>query len=370
MASPTEEAHGVLEYKNGDIYIGNLLNGSRSGIGILKFGPNQKNSYKGYWKDDKKSSKGLLKDLTTGDRYFGEFKANFKHGFGFGISNSTLSIGHFDRDSITGPCIIADLNPQPQTPNTLHRFFGQVSHPNLPHGFGTLITYTPSPLPSPPQNPLYTPQPSSLTLPPHPPPHTPHTHYLGQFSSGSKSGYGILTDPKKLLTYTGQFHSDKKNGFGILKSLDQGNILYRGHFTDNKFSGLGIEYYNWSSDKYVGEFIGGQRDGLGSYYKNASKEGGLKLYSGEYRGDRKEGYGCHWYGGDDRYVGEFYGDKKHGSGKWFVGGRLAYEGEWFGGVMHGFGVCYSLGEGGRGEVIFMGGFEEGVKSGFGKFFYS
>lgn len=89
-------------YENGDIYVGNLVNGVRSGFGTLYI--NDGGKYEGYWKNDKYNGNGflLMKDgsfyegnfldgfihgegvytYSTGDTYNGSFEYGIKSGFG------------------------------------------------------------------------------------------------------------------------------------------------------------------------------------------------------------------------------------------------------------------------------------------------
>ena len=68
---------GVMEYYNGDVYIGNWKDNMRSGMGILKYKKleNQDNNKGGIWYDD-----DITK--TSPNIYIGEFENDKMNGFG------------------------------------------------------------------------------------------------------------------------------------------------------------------------------------------------------------------------------------------------------------------------------------------------
>ena len=71
-------------YKNGEKYIGEIINGLRNGKGILYYSKNdhkERKMYEGEWKNDKREGKGIIY-WNFGDRYEGEWKNDKREGKG------------------------------------------------------------------------------------------------------------------------------------------------------------------------------------------------------------------------------------------------------------------------------------------------
>merc|ERR1712050_527948 len=63
-------------------------------------------------------------------------------------------------------------------------------------------------------------------------------------------------------------------------------------------------------EKYVGQFVNGERHGYGVY----SCEGSMKNYAGNFENDVRSGHGTYTYEDGSKYVGNWENDKFHGYG--------------------------------------------------------
>mmetsp|Transcript_36758 Transcript_36758/g.32975 ORF Transcript_36758/g.32975 Transcript_36758/m.32975 type:complete len:254 (+) Transcript_36758:1225-1986(+) len=141
------------------------------------------------------------------------------------------------------------------------------------------------------------------------------TVYKGDKINGLRQGKGTFTYPDGTV-YEGEWQTDYRQGYGILKRAN-GEIVYEGEWAENQFQGNGTLYnydprdepsFDWTDFnnlgsawiKYEGEFWGGQRDGLGSYY----------MVNG------------------DRFVGKFKGNNVHGTGTYYKKDGRNVAGEW------------------------------------------
>ncbi len=80
-----------------------------------------------------------------------------------------------------------------------------------------------------------------------------------------------------------------------------------------------------NGDKYIGECIGRNPDGWGTYHyiSNNSK------YEGEFRDGKRHGVGTYYYDDGSRYTGEYRDDIKHGKGIYYnADGTIHHEGQW------------------------------------------
>ena len=81
---------------------------------------------------------------------------------------------------------------------------------------------------------------------------------------------------------------------------------YVGEWKDDKRHGYGTNTYA-EGEKYVGEYKDGKKHGQGTYtYAEGDK------YVGEYKDGKAHGQGTYTYASDDKYVGEYKDGKKHG----------------------------------------------------------
>jgi len=85
----------------------------------------------------------------------------------------------------------------------------------------------------------------------------------------------------------------------------------------------------------VGDFVDGLKHGQGKWQKGEA--GSITSYEGEYKRDKKHGYGIfHWASGN-LYKGNFKDDERHGRGIMIWTDGSTYDGEWERGIQHGMG---------------------------------
>lgn len=168
--------------------------------------------------------------------------------------------------------------------------------------------------------------------------------YEGNFKAGKREGFGVLTwadgsqfrgiwkndqriEGEMLMVsgniYRGKFSDDKFSGYGMYM-LNNQNIIFEGEFENCKYSTVGKLLYA-NGDVYYGQHRVFIREGLG---KLITIEG--TIYEGSWQSDRKSGKGrlVDSMTGDI-YVGEFNDGKKAGRGR-IYNRKLEqiYEGEW------------------------------------------
>jgi len=88
-----------------------------------------------------------------------------------------------------------------------------------------------------------------------------------------------------------------------------------------------------SGAKYTGEWLGDKRDGYGvQIWKDGSR------YEGTWLDDKAHGSGKLYHADGDVYEGEWKDDKAHGKGKYIHANGATYEGNWEHDKQHGIGV--------------------------------
>ncbi|KAL4494014.1 hypothetical protein ABPG72_022031 [Tetrahymena utriculariae] len=112
-----------------------------------------------------------------------------------------------------------------------------------------------------------------------------------------------------------------RNGFGILKM--QNGDIYCGYFKNSQFDGEGVYFYN-HGDIYRGQLRKDFRQGHGTYYYH---ELGF-IYSGEWNGNVKEGYGRLLTKNKEKYEGYFKQNVKCGRGIYYFANGDTFDGEW------------------------------------------
>lgn len=94
ITESTLAPEGKKYYENGDIYVGNLIDGIRSGYGTLYISSGGK--YEGNWKNDRYNGNGTL-TMEDGSFYEGNFLDGFIHGEGvYTYSNGDVYTGSFE----------------------------------------------------------------------------------------------------------------------------------------------------------------------------------------------------------------------------------------------------------------------------------
>ena len=161
--------------------------------------------------------------------------------------------------------------------------------------------------------------------------------YEGSLLNGLRHGIGKYTSPEGI-TYEGEWKNGLKDGIGTMK---RGNMSYEGEWKNGRISGEGrIKWEN--GNLYEGEFKMNHIEGNGYmvWYDL------LEKYIGRWKSDKQNGLGMHiWYEpkGElkemrNRYVGEWEEGIRQGYGVFFYSNGAMYEGEWKNNMKHGFGI--------------------------------
>ena len=117
---------------------------------------------------------------------------------------------------------------------------------------------------------------------------------------------GILKNNDGKIIYEGNI--DKKENFiGIGKLYydnDSNSLRYEGDFENNKFHGIGCEYFQNGNNKYQGDWSNNKKHGQGtSYYEST----GTMEYIGDWKYNEKHGNGTLFNeNGEQVWVGSFH----------------------------------------------------------------
>lgn len=137
---------------------------------------------------------------------------------------------------------------------------------------------------------------------------------------------------------------------------------YKGEWKNDKKSGFGTQ--TWANGaKYEGDWLKGRRHGKGTQWIRV--DGKLKKeYSGDWANGKKEGLGVHHGSNGESYEGEWKSGKPNGRGKKIYSDGNVYEGDFVEGAKSGLGVL-TLPNGDRYEGQWL----NDQKNGPGRFFY-
>lgn len=226
--------------------------------------------------------------------------------------------------------------------------------------------------------------------------------YKGEFQNGDKNGNGIEIFRKGdlIITSRGTFKNNLLNGKGVLKICQERkdielsnecenkeddtleNIsLYKGEFKDNKKEGYGI--YETLGQIYLGQFLLNEKNGKCMIYTSNKS-----IYRGEIKNGKKHGFGSYQFTNGGSFVGEFNNGEKTGIGIAYYNNGDHYIGNFKNGKREGIGIYenkngwsyngeFSNGRSnGRGFIkyisgdIYEGQFLDGKKHGFGIYYFS
>ncbi len=152
--------------------------------------------------------------------------------------------------------------------------------------------------------------------------------------------------------YVGEFLNGERHGQGSYTW--PGGDRYVGEFRNQKFHGQGTFTFA-NGDRYAGEFKDDQFHGKGSF---TSAKG--DKYVGEFVNQKFNGKGTLTAANGDKYVGEFKDDKFSGQGTLSFSNGETYVGEFKNDKFHGKGT-YSFADGGK----YIGEFRDGLRNGQG-----
>ena len=158
--------------------------------------------------------------------------------------------------------------------------------------------------------------------------------YDGDFVEDKRQGKGTYIRVTDKATYTGEWYNNVRHGYGVEEiPSKEGTQRYEGEWKEDKRCGFGkILYAN--GDRYEGEWLDNLRHGQGKfYYTNGN------FYEGGWLSNKKEGVGTYIFANGTRYDGELKNDKINGRGICHHADGEVYEGEYREGKRHGRGRC-------------------------------
>jgi len=139
-------------------------------------------------------------------------------------------------------------------------------------------------------------------------------------------------------------------------------LKYIGDIKDNKENGVGELYILKFNRIYKGQFIDGKKSGRGIQYNEKF------IYDGLFDNDKRNGEGVFFRIGDinefEKYIGNWKDDKKCGYGQQYDDFKLVYEGNFLEDKYHGDGVLYHV------NGYYHGKLADGKKNGKGIFYYT
>ena len=139
---------------------------------------------------------------------------------------------------------------------------------------------------------------------------------------------------------------------------------YSGDWKENKKHGYGIKIYD-NKDKYEGYWENDLRNGKGTYWLCIGKNKYRKLYTGDWKNNQKEGHGIYFYKDGSCYDGEWQNSKRDGKGLMIYSNEDIYQGNWKEDKKHGHGIL----EKSNGDKYY-GYWNSDMKEGQGYYWYS
>jgi hypothetical protein len=267
---------GIYAGADGDKYVGNFINGQKSGQGTLSWPDGDK--YVGNFENDRKNGQGTL-SWPNGDKYVGNFMNGQKSGQGTLIrADGDKYVGNFINGQKSGQgvqyfengdIIQGAWNDGMPVQGTFYfksgdKYIGKFNAFGHSNGYGT---YT----------------------------WTDGRKYVGNWSMNKKSGQGILYSSKGSIIYEGLWKHDKfvKKKLSIVKPSSASNTnsnqnSSKGCIKGNCVNGLGTYQYN-NGSKYVGMWENRKYSGQGTFnWKNGVKHVGI------WKNGKRNGYGTQY----------------------------------------------------------------------------
>lgn len=114
-------------------------------------------------------------------------------------------------------------------------------------------------------------------------------------------------------SYKGQILRDLPNGKGeLVFEVDDSRDRYVGEFLDGQRTGYGILYFK-DGDKYEGNFLDNKYHGFGKYTFNDGR-----MYEAEHQNDMCHGAGTFYYKNKDKFVGQYRNGQAYGIGSLYI----------------------------------------------------
>lgn len=281
----------TINYRNGFIYMGGILEKRQHGSGIL-IDAHQDTVYSGTYDNGMRHGAGKY-FFRNENIYIGDWKANNMHGQGTMIfKNGDRYEGEWQNDQLKGKGTYFYANGDIYEGDFMNGKY---------HGTGKLVK-------------------EDFT-------------YEGEWVNGTQQGKGMLTrimaDHQE--TYTGEFSNGKCHG--------QGEWLYEKDSVKTEYTG------NWSEDNRVGEgtYIMNNREFKGRWQLNAvTGYGTCKTPIGNYEGNIKRGFfsgqGKMAFENGETYEGQWVRGQMQGQGTYTYEDGSQYIGAWHMNQRHGKGM--------------------------------
>jgi hypothetical protein len=260
--------YGIYIWSNGDIYLGDYVNGERSGSGTYKW--------------------------SIGDIYTGGWKGNLMDGYGdYTYSDGTIKSGIWKENVLQDASVDPAYDEGDENDEAIEEFANYLSNVTPPtdeewakytgnagassatgcisgdctSGFGTYVWDS-------------------------------GERYVGNWEDDERNGYGTnyFKDGR---IYAGNWKSDARNGYGEQTETDGTKKI--GAWENDVFIGSqakatgcisgdctnGYGKYVWANgERYEGNWLDGLRNGLGTNYFSDGE-----IFSGNWKNDKRNGYG-------------------------------------------------------------------------------
>ena len=171
--------------------------------------------------------------------------------------------------------------------------------------------------------------------------------HLASTEQGSSGSPIFILNATKVIGIHKQSKKDKSENYGnfigpIIESLKKNlkydkkqydKDIYYGEFKNEKREGYGK--YIWENGEYyIGQWLNDKKHGKGILY---NKNRNIK-YDGDFVNDKFEGYGKYIYENGNYYIGKWLNNKMHGKGiEYYKNGNIKYEGDFVNGKYEGDG---------------------------------
>ena len=141
------------------------------------------------------------------------------------------------------------------------------------------------------------------------------------------------------------------------------NNKYKGDWKNDKKNGFGVQIYP-NGNKYEGEWYNNKRHGKGTYWILNQRNKLIRQYTGKWENDKKNGTGTIFFLNGDRYDGFWVDNKMSGYGRLVYNNKDIYIGMWYNGKKNGYGFLTT-----NNGDHFEGNWVEDKREGFGSYYY-
>lgn len=148
-------------------------------------------------------------------------------------------------------------------------------------------------------------------------------YYVGETRNGLMHGVGTRFWDANGKKWEGHWVDGEACGHMLVTFNDF--VVYEGNMEHGLPNGEGKYTDPNSGQVYIGHFVDFKREGEGTLYT----EDGVKIYEGEWKNNKYEGYGQYFLRGQCRYEGNWEHGKRNGDGiAYDANGKEEYNGLW------------------------------------------